>query len=417
LVEFVRGPWEELPLEPMAEGSNRLAALVLRGERPDDQPKVRLREAIALSTIGIERALIRVSVDEQGQQSYRTSFLLNPFASRTIDIEFPAAPKALGVSIKLDGSLANWVPGEDVTPMPLSGDPHRIAHVPLGGAPRKRMVLEVSHKIAPGQLGTAAPFWARAVGPLKTVLYAPSLCGHAGHGSVRWLVMLPSDWVTVCDDSALPADLAWGWRGWLMGTRSNSSIADLEHWLLENDERMPPENGEQVYPSVAGWRTDLEPFTIRHAPQQIWLLMCSVSLLAAALILYFVRSRRIVFSLLLVGSIAGILTIGVFWSGALSAVLYGCEPGLAALLIVAALQWFLQRRYRRRVAFLPSFKRVKSGGSVVIKGSGATRPREPSTVDALPPVPSNQWSSGSPSPSNAGRAQLPGSSHTKVPQS
>ena len=416
LVELERGAWEEIPLETMADGSNRLAALVLRGERPDDPPKLRLKEAIALATIGIERALIRVSLDEQGQQTYRASFLLNPFASRTLDIQFPVPTTVSSLSVKLDGRSANWVRVDEAASSSMGGDRLQLVRVPLGGAPRKRVLLDIWYQIAPGQLGTATPSWARAVGPLKTTLYSPSLCGNAGQGSVRWQVMLPPDWVTVCSDGALPADLTWAWRGWLVGPRPNSSIADLERWLHESNESIPLENDEQVYPSVAAWRSDFEPFTIRHVPQQIWLLACSISLLAAAFTLFLTRSRRIVFCLLLVVLISGILTIAVLWSGALSAVLYGCEPGLAALLIVAAVQWFLQRRYRRRVAFLPSFKRVKSSGSVVIKSSGMNRPREPSTVDALPPVPSNQWSTGGPSSSNIGRTQLPGSSHTKVPQ-
>src|SRR5262249_51808153 len=127
-------------------------------------------------------------------------------------------------------------------------------------------------------------------------------------------------------------------------------------------------------------------------------------------------------------------------SGSLSAVIYGCEPGLAALLVVGTMQWLVHRRYRRQVVFLPSFKRVKAGDSSVIpngpeKGSGkgdrardsrgpvpnsgpplsdAGRVREPSTVDAVPPISSNQWATGGPSPSAAGRLQLPGSSQTKA---
>jgi hypothetical protein len=226
--------------------------------------------------------------------------------------------------------------------------------------------------------------------------------------------VLPADWVPLSDDGAFPADLSWAWRGWLVGVRPNSSMADLERWLVEPDERGSADEGDPIYASVAPWRTDLEPLTIRHAPQQAWLLGCSVGLLAAALALYLSRAHRLVFWLIFASIIGGLMSIGLLWSGALSAVLYGCEPGLAALGIVVAVQWLLQRRYRRQVVFLPSFKRVKGTGSVLIPNSGANRTREPSTVDAIPPIPSNQWAAGGPTPSAAGRTQLPGSSQTKA---
>jgi hypothetical protein len=412
LAEFVRGPWEEMPLEVMPK-TNRLASLVLRGERPEDPPKLRLKEATALGAIGIDRVLIRSWVNEERQQSYRVSFLVNPTGARELDLEFPAPPAALNLRVQLDGQPASWGPPADAASSPVGGDPQHVARVPLGAAPRTQMLLDVWYQIAPGQIGPTGPSWAGAIGPLKTVLYPPRLRGQAGLGMVRWQVTLPPDWVVLCDDSTLPGDLAWVWRGRLVGTRPDSSNSDLEHWLAEALDNGSIDDGEPVYASAVGWSAELEPFTIRHAPRQAWLLGCSVALLAVALCLYMVRSVRFVTYLLLAGLVAGLLTVGVLWSGALPALLYGCEPGIAALLIIGAVQWFLRRRYRRQVAMLPGFKRVKSGGSVVIQNGGVNRPREPSTVDALPPVPSNQWATGSPSPSGVARAQAPGSSQSK----
>jgi hypothetical protein len=413
LVELVRGPWEELPLESSPEGK-RLANLVLHGERPEDPPTLAMKEGTALASVGLERTLIRASVNEQGQQSYRASFVLNPSSTRYLDFEFPAPPTALNVRVELDGLLATWKPLVDTAQPPYASEPQRIARVSLGVAPRAQTMIDVWYQIAPGQLNTTNPSWARGIGPLKTVLYPPRLCGYSGQASVRWQVMLPSDWVPLYDDGALPADLTWAWRGWLVGTRPYSSTTDLEQWLDPSNKRPPADGGDIVYPSVAGWRSDLEPLVIRHAPQQGWLLGCSVALLAAALCFYFARSSRWLLWLLLTAVVVALLTVAVVWSGALSAVLYGCEPGLAALIIIVTVQWLLQRRYRRQIVFLPSFKRVKTEGSVVTSNGGVNRPREPSTVDALPPVPSGQWATGGPTPS-AARAQLPGSSKTKLP--
>jgi hypothetical protein len=422
LVECVGGPWEEQELEAIADGT-RLASLVLRGERPEKPPLLRLGEAAALATLGVERALIRARVGEQGQQTYRASFLLNPAGVRHLDIEFPASPMALSVKIGIGGLPANWGLVEDQAPRPIAADPAHVARVPLGPRQlRKPTILDVWYQIAPGQIGGPSPGWTRILGPLQTVLYAPRLCEQTVRGSVRWQVVMPADWVPLRDDGSLPTDLTWVWRGWLAGTRPTTSASDLENWLAEEQERVPAGgsqaelgNQEGGYASVVSWRTDWEPLTIRHAPQQLWLMSCSIGLLAVAWGLYLARTQHVLFWLLLTGLCAGVLAVGLSWSGTLSALLYGCQPGIAALLVVGAMQWLLHRRYRRQVEFLPSFKRVKTGGSSVIPNGGAARAREPSTIDAIPPVPSKQWATGGPSPSAAGRTQLPGSSQTKTP--
>jgi hypothetical protein len=412
LVEFVRGPWEESPLEDMSR-TNRLASLVLRGERPEDPPKLRLKEAIALGAVGIDRVLIRVWVNEDGHQSYLVSFLLSPSGARDLDLEFPAPPAALNLRIQIDGRSANWgPPAETVSSSPDGVAPH-IARVHLGTVPRKQILMDVWYQAAAGQTAGSGMSRARVLGPLQTVIMPPRLRGQENRASVRRQVTLPADWVVLCDDSSLPVELSWAWRGWLVGTRPDSSNADLEQWLVETPENGLMDDSEPVYASFVGRSTELGPFTIRHAPRQAWLLFCSVGLLAVSFCLYLAAAVRIVIYLILLGMVAALLTVGVLWSGALSALLYGCEPGIAALLIIGALQWFLQRRYRRQIAKLPGFKRVKSGGSVVIHNGGVNRPREPSTVDALPPIPGNQWAGGSPSLSGIGRTQAPGSNQSQ----
>jgi hypothetical protein len=78
-----------------------------------------------------------------------------------------------------------------------------------------------------------------------------------------------------------------------------------------------------------------------------------------------------------------VAVVGLLWPQLLGAVLYGSQPGLLVLAVVLGVQWLLQRRYRRQVVFLPGFKRLKQGSSMVRPGSSGPRPRvEPSTVDA-----------------------------------
>ena len=72
------------------------------------------------------------------------------------------------------------------------------------------------------------------------------------------------------------------------------------------------------------------------------------------------------------------------------AIAYGCEPGAVVLLLALAFQWVMLERYRRQIVFLPSFRRARTGSSLV-RANGARRPAgEPSTVDAPRPSGSSQ---------------------------
>src|SRR5262249_9076705 len=60
--------------------------------------------------------------------------------------------------------------------------------------------------------------------------------------------------------------------------------------------------------------------------------------------------------------------VGLVWPGLLGAILYGCQPGMVVLLIVLAVQWLVRERYRRRVVFLPGFRRLTTGASMARRG-------------------------------------------------
>jgi hypothetical protein len=101
-----------------------------------------------------------------------------------------------------------------------------------------------------------------------------------------------------------------------------------------------------------------------------------------------------VMALVLAGAVAGLL-----WPTALAAVLFGCEPGAAVLLVFGGFQWLLYERYRRQVIFLPSFSRARNGSSLLRSTGSAKRTRaEPSTVDAPPYKGSSLWPAADSSP-------------------
>src|SRR5262249_16205139 len=156
-----------------------------RGQAPEKPPLLRLGPAVALATVSLDRALIRVRVGEQNQQSYRASFVFNPSGIRYLDVEFPAPPATLNVELKIRGRPVSWGPVDDQAVRPIGGDPARVARVPLSaGLPSKPTTLDIWYQIAPGQVGGRNVGWLGALGPLRTVLAAPRLCSHSGSGSV-----------------------------------------------------------------------------------------------------------------------------------------------------------------------------------------------------------------------------------------
>jgi hypothetical protein len=356
-------------------------------------------------------------VTEIGLQRYQASFLINPVNLHHLDLELPVPPANLSNLKVLLGQLpAPWAPLEEGAIRPMgSSDPTRVIRLPLGGAipAQKPTLLEVSYQLGPGQVAGKNLGLPRALGTFQTLLSPPRLCGDTGRAPVRWQVLLLPDWFPIYQDDAFPAERRWTWRGWLPAAGPAESSADLERWFAGPD-GTPVEDAAWVesntaQPSVMAWRTDLEPLQIIHAPQQTWLLACSLVLLAVGLVLQFLPVRQGVAWMLLLLLGAAAAAAGLYWPGVLWAVLYGCEPGLAALVVVLGLQWLLHQRYRRQVVFLPGFKRVKPGSSLVRNG-GSSRPRgEPSTVDIVPPVANSPWAAGTPS--------APESSHTKGPVS
>ena len=139
------------------------------------------------------------------------------------------------------------------------------------------------------------------------------------------------------------------------------------------------------------------PLTLTHAPQQAWLLVCSLGLLVFGLGLYWAARPRPgdgghmapwLWPILALVTL-GVVVAALFWPTTLWAVVYGCEPGALVLVCVIAIQWLMHQRYRRQIVFLPSFSRGRAGSSLLRK-SASSRPRngEPSTVDAPPPSPS-----------------------------
>ena len=403
----LRGAWEDDRLEVVPSRSS-LPALVLRGLRPalpltlDWQPAQPREETTAVLA---DRALIQVRVTEGGFQHYRVRFLLRQVGTDHLDLALPAALAALDLHVTLAGKAV------DLRPVEGSRAGANVARLlPLGTGPA---VLDVTYQLVPGRTADG--------GALRTVLQPVTIPGLLAGVPTRWQVDLPPSWVPLSLEGGSAAAWQWGRRGWLLAPRPAATRGDLEQWFRADTAAgtpLPDAEAAEV-PSFVCWRGGPAALTLSHAPQQGWLLVCSLGVLVLGLALYFLplgpqrgdaSPNRLFWPLLaLVGlAVAG---LGLVWPGLLAAVLYGSQPGLAILVLVLGIQWLLHERYRRRVVFLPGFRRVKTGSSLTRAGSSgalaaagsaegerpasgspggrssaAPRPRsEPSTVDEPPP--------------------------------
>ncbi len=354
-------------------------ALVLLATRPGLPLSLALAEGSALANFRVEKALIQAEVTEQGQQKYRARYRLVQVAAAYVEIELPFQATSGAVGILIDGKNSSWRPVDENGQTVAASHLGRVEWPVLA---ERKALLEVSYSLSPGRTGS--------VGSVQSVLQPPVLRGDPGTGPARWAVTLPPSSLPLSHDGT-SSDYRWGWRGWLLALRPSASATELERWITES-----PEAEASGVPTATAWRTPGEPLRVLGVPQQLWLIVCSLLVVVLGVVLAYVRLPRPVFWVILSALAVGSLAAGICAPGLAAAVLYGMQPGVLVLLPLLSLQWWLQRRYRRQVVFLPGFSRPR--GSSVVPPSGSNRPRgEPSTIDtpdsaARPAAPSERRS-------------------------
>ncbi len=380
--------WEELGIEEV-EGRRELPVLVLRAARRDAPLRLIVAEQSASYTVLVERTQLRVRLGENGVQSWRARFQIRQLAQRDLDISFPVPVATLHARFFLNG--------KQVTPALLDdkGEPTdggEVARLRLSPELiRQTSLLEVSFQSLPSRSERS---------PLHTLLQPPLLRG-APAVPARWLVSVPGNRVLLSPESEAGAERSWTRHGWLLAARLQQSSADVERefdgalpeHLRRELESRPASSGDDQAPALMFWQDQTAPIVLTQAPQQAWLLACSLGLLLLGLGVYAAARPRenghwaswfwpLLAVLALVVSVAAL-----FWPAAFWAIVYGCEPGALVLLGVVAMQWMMHQRYRRQIVFLPSFSRGRAGSSLVRKPPVPRVPSgEPSTVDAPPPV-------------------------------
>jgi hypothetical protein len=374
--------WSEQAVEEV-KGRDSLPVLVFASAPMRDYFTLRLApSADAAATVLVDRSLIRVEAVEGGGFDYRVRYRLRRLATSYLDLEMPAPVAGIGLHASLNGDGVTTEVVDDV-PSAEKGRVVRLRLAPQLVKPGD--VLEVRYQLA-------GRGWL-----LQTTLNPPVLRGEAERTPARWLVTPPPSWVVLAPESDVGR--TWARRGWLLAPRRTTTPGDLERWFLERDPP-PAEKAESETPPLVFSAVSGQALTVTHAPQAVWLLICSAGLVAIGLGFFLAArpgaSGRTPFWVWpgLVVLASGVAVCALLWPDASAAAAYGAEPGAAVLLFAALVQWALHTRYRRQIVFLPSFSRSRGGSSVSRKGSKP--PGEPSTVDAPHGAGSN-WPTGEPS--------------------
>jgi hypothetical protein len=356
------GPWRDQGAEVVA-GHDSLPALVVAADGLDLPLSVRVGESglPPLPGVVVDRALVQVTVDEEGTVYYRARFLISKLTARHVDVELPAPAALVKLVTALDHKHVPWQPAD------VGGKVVRLSVEP--SLYTQPVVLDLGYQLGRGQL--------EGEGPWRSSLNPPVPRGDVLLGRVRWQVTVPGGQIPLVAARDAYVEQDWAWQGWMPAPEPATTAAELERWFTATTAA-----GAGPAPSLVCWRTSLAPLPLWRVPQQAWFVICSGLLLALGLALSFVPWNRFAFWLLaaLLGATLG--TAAVLWPSLAPAVLYGCEPGALVLLLVLALQWLLHRQYRRQVVFMPGFTRLKAGSSLVRSGAG--RSRDPSTIDAPP---------------------------------
>jgi hypothetical protein len=367
-VSIAGGRWEEQPTEIVVD-RDRLPDLILRGGL-DTPLTVGLAEVTAGGPAAavIDRALIQVVLNPNGNQAYRTRFLLCQLNVAHLELDLPVALTESAVVVRLGGKqVPHQVLDEAGRPAEIG---KRVRLLIGSNLIRQSRLLDVTYQVDLGRLP--------GNDTLRTELRPPELHGAEFLGRVRWQVQLPDGRLALGPLSDYVVEQAWGWRGRLLGPRPAISRAEAEQWISGVD---TPSTEEQGGPGLVCWESALAPLVCWQVSQAIWLLGCSLAFLALGLLLAFAPLGRFLFWTSLLGVVVGVVILAILWPAVFPFVVYGCEPAVLVLLLVLVIQVTLHRRSRRQVVFLPGFTRAKSGSSLI----RAEKPMpSPSTLDEPP---------------------------------
>jgi hypothetical protein len=352
--------WKEIGTEAVA-GKDNLPVRVLWNDVKRAPLVLRLeRSAASTGAIVVDRALIQVSVDEDGQEQYRARLLLAGTPAPYIDVRMPLSLAIIGARFAINDKTVTWQP---------QGTSGMVARIELDfGQNGKPLLLEIRYQL-PRDQPTAEGF-------LHTTLNPPSIDGDVVVGKVRWLVTFSPNVLALAARGDARNEQTWHLRDWLPTLEPAARPSELEFWLTGKELAEPAGDS-----SLLCARGSLTPVRVLRAPRAAWFLICSAAVLALGLVLYCLAKSALAWWYAMAGSLLALGTIGLLWPELVACLLLGIAPGVVLLASLLLVQWFVHDRYRRQLVFMPGFTRLKPGSSLIRPG-GMQRRSEPSTIDA-----------------------------------
>lgn len=310
-----------------------------------------------LTNVWVDRALIQAQMSGSFQQ-YRARFHLRRWTARTMDLEFPAE----GIGFEF---IVNSVK-EDAREGRSNSETGRLFQVRLPAwREGARGMVEVRYQL---------PARNEGFGSVVSVWQPPRTAARTTIGSIRWQVALPANTAPLSLGSSVFEE-RWTLRNGLAQPLPAHSTAELEKWLADGSVATGWEMGEA---GVVARQNALAPLRVASVPRPV--LIAGISLIVFIFGLLLARLPKRAVGVLLSLGTAGAIVIGFLWPQPSGQILAASQPGLALLVIVLALQRLLQWNYRRRLARLPGFTRIRAE-SALTRSNGQHVGRETSTVD------------------------------------
>jgi hypothetical protein len=339
--------WEEQRVQAVSDRDS-LPCLVARSTNLGAPLVLGLREgATSSSPMIVDRALIRASASIDGSKQYRAQFLIRRFSGEAVAMDMPAPLENL--ELFLDGKKVTRFH----TRRNAENGPETVTlQVPVDTIV-KPVVLEVRYQIPSG---TRTTRW-------STTFRPPLFREKVLVGRVRWQIELPVSWVAMVDGPAAGPEQRWAWRGGLLTPRPRASAAELQAWVTEGAgvDSSPTANHYNAEPSLVCSEATLGPLRIVHFPRAAWLLGGSLVLLLIAFALGSQRLSLQVRWVCAVVLLLACLLLAVLRPGWLSLVVYACEPGIVALVLILGMKRIRSLRYHNKVTHLPGFARMNIG--------------------------------------------------------
>ncbi len=334
----VQGPWELRPPEPSPDRES-LPWLTLAGVGSTKGIPLSfdLMEPLETGGTTIDRALFQNWTSPEGLILLRARYLLKRWSPSGLELEVSGSTVP-SIFVNRERVDAIAVGGSE-------GDGPRVYRIPLPEPRTNRtsLILEVQSTIV-----------ARPRSELTFV--PPQIRGATLMTPARCQIVFPSDAVPVVLGSTFLPDLDWGWRnGWLAPVAGASSD-ELERWFLGSanpGENIPLNSASDD--AVTGVQYTHGPLRILRIPRVPFVIVCSLLVLVLGAGITRLRPALVGPALVFLGLIA--VVSGVLFPQPASQILSAGIPGLLALVLILGISAILKWLARRRIDYLPTFRR------------------------------------------------------------